>query len=488
MLIRFSKTDRSGISLTEILIGIMVLGIGVISLATLFPLGLLRMMRAVNSVRGTVTAENAWHETQAWNLLAPPFGPPANYFSRYPAVAAPWPNNFWQSSVPAITGSGLPVVIDPLWMIQNPTRTDRHRFGMTDMDNNSLPDAAIPYGEGLLRTPGWFGPGADGAPGVVSVDDDGNGIIDDVGELGWPGSDDVVGFTFLEASELFASPDDMTFGEGENKRMVPLQDLISPTPGAPPYLTPTNGVPFGPGSLLRESRYSWIIIARKVNARQGITYTYGVGADGVPGTNNGGPFGNGDDDGNGIIDDVSELGWPGSDDVLLVRTLSDYGPNELTGPLGSVPTADDPARDRMTGLPVPGPRGPFDVTIVVFYNRDYSSREAVYANTLVVTPPLPVPIFTAGSDLATLYLRADGVPFPEIPIGSYIMDTSLDSRPITVVGATGLRNSFVYRVTGKALDATGNIMTLTLDQKARATGQVLTVLKGAVGVFEKEVP
>src|SRR5262245_63212735 len=66
---------RSGISLTEILIGIMVLGIGVISLATLFPIGLLRMRRAVNDVRGTVLAQGAWNEVRVRNVLAPPYGP-----------------------------------------------------------------------------------------------------------------------------------------------------------------------------------------------------------------------------------------------------------------------------------------------------------------------------------------------------------------------------------------------------------------------------
>ena len=35
---------------------------------------------------------------------------------------------------------------------------------------------------------GW--PGADGEPGVAGTDDDGNGTVDDSSELGWPGSDD----------------------------------------------------------------------------------------------------------------------------------------------------------------------------------------------------------------------------------------------------------------------------------------------------------
>lgn len=38
--------------------------------------------------------------------------------------------------------------------------------------------------------PGILGP--DGRPGAINVDDDGNGRIDDVRDLGWPGSDDLV--------------------------------------------------------------------------------------------------------------------------------------------------------------------------------------------------------------------------------------------------------------------------------------------------------
>ena len=43
---------------------------------------------------------------------------------------------------------------------------------------------------------------------------------------------------------------------------------------------------------------------------------HNVGFDGVPGTANGGPNSDGDDNGNGVINDASELGYPGSDDAV----------------------------------------------------------------------------------------------------------------------------------------------------------------------------
>ncbi len=36
--------------------------------------------------------------------------------------------------------------------------------------------------------------GADGQPGVLGIDDDGNGVVDDITERGWPGADDVIQF------------------------------------------------------------------------------------------------------------------------------------------------------------------------------------------------------------------------------------------------------------------------------------------------------
>jgi hypothetical protein len=268
------------------------------------------------------------------------------------------------------------------------------------------------------------------------------------------------------ASEIFSSPDDLTYGDNE-RRMHPLQDL-NPAAG-PPYLIPTYGTPFTPGSLARERRYTWLIVARKVSASQ----VYGPGPDGV-------------------------LGSPvaGADDVLENR-----GPDQLA----SVPpyppvnaAADDPARDMVTDLPVPAPIGPFEVTIVAYYSRDLTAREAVYANNNAA-PPSPIffstppgrqvvvgfgPVYPP--NVATLVKRNDGIPFPDLPIGSYIMDTTFDS-------ATGLRNGFVYRVMSKHLEMIPStppvqVLAVTLDRPARANGQVLTVLKGAVGVFEKEVP
>jgi hypothetical protein len=57
-----------------------------------------------------------------------------------------------------------------------------------------------------------------------------------------------------------------------------------------------------------------------------------VGPDGVPGTATGGMSANGDDDNNGIANDISELGWPGSDDRSGRIEAKNYYLGAFSGP------------------------------------------------------------------------------------------------------------------------------------------------------------
>lgn len=133
---------RSGITLTEILISILILGVGLVSLATLFPIGLLRLREAQRASRSGFLVESAESEMEARSLLnkstflnpyfspwnnataamaydpfiqdtptyvpgtpADPFGTPGGvyrgYSRRFPALPRP--------------GPGLPIAYDPLW-------------------------------------------------------------------------------------------------------------------------------------------------------------------------------------------------------------------------------------------------------------------------------------------------------------------------------------------------------------------------------------
>jgi len=145
-MIRQTPRARSGITLTEILISILIMGVGIISLATLFPLGLLRMREAARLSRSGYLTESAYADLNVRNLLNKqsfqnPFfspwyspTPPALYGTFSDQIYDPWVQDILSYSIggspPAIvdngtdrgvsrdTGEGLPVAYDPLWRYQ----------------------------------------------------------------------------------------------------------------------------------------------------------------------------------------------------------------------------------------------------------------------------------------------------------------------------------------------------------------------------------
>jgi hypothetical protein len=119
-------THRRGITLTEILISILIMGVGMVSLATLFPLGLLRLRDANRMTRSALLAETAMNDISSRNLLAKMsfLNPLHNPFSISNSVRYdPWLQDTpapGQSPVPLAGGFGLPVAYDPLWRASVP--------------------------------------------------------------------------------------------------------------------------------------------------------------------------------------------------------------------------------------------------------------------------------------------------------------------------------------------------------------------------------
>ena len=72
-MIRRGVSTRSrrqpGITLTEILIAIMILGVGLVSLATLFPIGLLRLRDATRYSRSALLSQSAAADLTARGML-----------------------------------------------------------------------------------------------------------------------------------------------------------------------------------------------------------------------------------------------------------------------------------------------------------------------------------------------------------------------------------------------------------------------------------
>jgi hypothetical protein len=117
---------RRGITLTEILISILIMGVGMVSLATLFPLGILRLRDANRMTRSALLAETAMNDIASRNLLSKQsfLNPLHNPFSISNGVRYdPWTQDTpTVGGTPALLagGFGLPVAYDPLWRTSVP--------------------------------------------------------------------------------------------------------------------------------------------------------------------------------------------------------------------------------------------------------------------------------------------------------------------------------------------------------------------------------
>jgi type II secretory pathway pseudopilin PulG len=244
--------SRSGITLTEILISILIMGVGMVSLATLFPLGLQRVREASRFSRSTLLTETALNEIGARNLLFPgQFQPPAAVFASNGAPLYPFlftnlgyffydpflqdgplpdptvtfvnggvtfiqPNGVYRGfgidgwgpgaghspNQPYIPGPGLPVAYDPLW---------RQATGIPPDLTGTFHESRFAFGQGYIRPdPDGGAPSAYGLQRVTGVDPT------------------VPGF-FPAISQIFVSPEDIVFqSEGTSNKTPGFGSPVAP--------------------------------------------------------------------------------------------------------------------------------------------------------------------------------------------------------------------------------------------------------------------
>ena len=199
MVARFARpTRRPGITLTEILIAILILGVGLASVATLFPLGLLRLREAARSTRSAYLSESAAADLAARGLLTSGsfsladqynvvYGSSLNlgvWFSTanneyYNPLTQDTPGFYQDWSVSTANGTlivganspnsggyGLPFAYDPLWRFQtqNPNTNTTSTQGYYFNDNNK--EARFGSGIGFIRDDNGIFPGVASAHGL----------------------------------------------------------------------------------------------------------------------------------------------------------------------------------------------------------------------------------------------------------------------------------------------------------------------------------
>lgn len=130
---------------------------------------------------------------------------------------------------------------DTLYLFMS--KGDRDRVGLTSRVADLMPGNIVPGTAGAqyqlevarrFTTENWDlktfglprlqGVGPDGQPGQAGIDDNGNGIVDDVAELGWPGTDDLRAWEFnvdIDGNQLPEFPPQFTAGTGTERAFQP---------------------------------------------------------------------------------------------------------------------------------------------------------------------------------------------------------------------------------------------------------------------------
>ena len=267
---------RAGITLTEILISIMIMGVGMLALATLFPLGLDQLRKAARSSRSAMLIETATSEISSRDLLYPAsfrvnnYGYPFDPFTEDPASAGevgniaagidrvPLPgSSYYQAAFPLpgnaptklAGGTGLPVCYDPLWW-----------FEINKASGNTiLPSLAansefrFGSGIGIIRQEGSTTPSAYGLQRITN----------------FPLDPTVARLDLRDPGSLFASPDDPSMQTDGARYTVLLPDgTVRPGNGGASAVVPD----LSNASLNREYNYTWMFTGKQTDVTNGTIF------------------------------------------------------------------------------------------------------------------------------------------------------------------------------------------------------------------------
>ena len=285
---------RRGITLTEILISIMIMGIGMLSLATLFPLGLLRLRAANRATRSAYIALSATSDVSARNMLSlasfqnVPWYYNGNNVYVSPMVHDTFPGGGGNINLTRSFGPGLPIVYDPLWraITQDYSSTDTTtRFGSGIGVLRDSTSAA-----GLQRITNFVA----SADGSLSINLNNFPKVKQI-------------FDYNAVVETFVSPEDLVF---QNPTATSYNDpnnagafLSNPSPVVPDLSLGSGTVtlpnPVAINLSQSDWRYSWIFTGQQTDATNPSVFDGYVvvfenrqfGLDPIPGTTTSAPTG-----------------------------------------------------------------------------------------------------------------------------------------------------------------------------------------------------
>lgn len=258
-----ARRQRRGVTMTEVLIAIMILGIGMTSLMTLFPIGLLKIREARRNNRASLLAENVASDLKTRDLLNR-----YSFAATYAATGVTGGALFdvWNKDYQALydtanatdiievqpaTGLGLPVVCcyDPLFFSNLAYTSSPALSNVAQLVRPELRFGRA-FGNDLRTDPDGSSPSAYGLPRLTNI----------WPALASPSAGPSMG-NINSVASIFVSQDDTVFPEFENDANTKVIDPNQTSFRQNPILPLIDSAASGAYSL-NDWDYSWIFTGK----------------------------------------------------------------------------------------------------------------------------------------------------------------------------------------------------------------------------------
>lgn len=302
-----SAVFRQGITLLEVLISMGVLAVGLLGLASLLPVARFFMQDGSKYDRSSTLGQQALHYLEARSEFINPdewYAPAGN--GKFLQVCPPETtisgvtysgsyNYNWPTNSPIATIPAAPFILDPLACAYPSNLTQNGNGGAAS-------------GTGQLNTAGSYS-ATFFPPSAYSLDGAGNPGSPAFTRITFPRTDGIAlgggsGFaapmSFAMAERIFTSRDDLLFELPDDPAVRPY--VVQPLNATTPYAT-------------SQGDYSWFAVIDNMEK------PWDPGANGGWGAASSPPnIATDDDNGDGVLNDIAEAGWPGSDDIALWKS------------------------------------------------------------------------------------------------------------------------------------------------------------------------